>query len=98
MKKKDIIIGIIIAVILAFLFSPFASPSPDGLERVAENKGFLEKGEEEPSLASPIPDYVFPGLSNEKLATSIAGVSGTLLMFGIGYGVALLLKKRKTTE
>jgi cobalt/nickel transport protein len=94
MKRRDIIIGVVIALFLAGIISMFASSWPDGLEKVAENKGFLEKGEVEPTVKSPVPDYAMPGLKNEKLATSIAGIAGTLLVFGLSYGLAILLKRK----
>ncbi len=92
MKKKDIILGLAAAIFLAVLISPFASPRPDGLEKVAEAKGFLEKGEVDPVLVSLVPDYAWPGVKNEKAATSLAGVMGTLLAFGSGCAIAFLLK------
>jgi cobalt/nickel transport protein len=94
MKRRDIIIGVVIALFLAGIISMFASSFPDGLEKVAENKGFLEKSEVEPPIKSPVPDYTMPGLKNEKLATSIAGIAGTLLVFGVSYGLAILLKRK----
>lgn len=96
MNKKEILFGLMVAIFLALLISPFASPWPDGLEKVAEDKGFLEKAEVQPILTSPIPDYVWPGIENERLATSVAGIIGTLFVFSIGYGIAVLLKKYKT--
>ena len=93
MKITDILIGLGIAVVLALLLSPFASPWPDGLEKVAEDKGFLQKSEVEPVIDSPIPDYAWPGIRNEKIATSSAGVFGTLLMFALGIGLAFLIKR-----
>jgi cobalt/nickel transport protein len=96
MDKKVIFWGLIVAIFLAIAISPFASPWPDGLEKVAEDKGFLKKGEVEPPLRSPIPDYTWPGIKNEKLATAIAGVVGTLIVFGAGYGLAALINRRKT--
>lgn len=95
MNKKEILFGLMAAVFLAMLLSPFASPWPDGLEKVAEDKGFLEKGEGEPVFSSPIPDYAWPHLESEKLATSVAGVAGTLLVFGMGYGLAALIRRRQ---
>jgi cobalt/nickel transport protein len=53
------------------------------------------KGEQGSVFKSPIPDYIFPGLKNEKMATAISGFLGTLVIFGIGYGLACLLKKRR---
>jgi len=93
MKKKEIIIGLMVAIFLALFISPFASQWPDGLEKVAEDKGFLHKGEVEPILSSPIPDYSWPGMKNEKVATSLAGGVGTFIIFFLGYGIATLLKK-----
>ena len=90
-----VILGLALAVGLATGVSPFASASPDGLEKVAEEKQFLDRGK----LAgiqedSPIPDYAFPGVENERVATGLAGFVGTLAVFAIGYGLAYLLRRR----
>lgn len=84
--------GLAIAIVLA-LFSPLASPHPDGLERVAEDLGFIERAQE--PLYQVIPDYVFPGISNEALATIAAGIVGTLIVYGIAVGLAALLRRRE---
>ncbi len=73
--------------------SPLASSSPDGLERVAENKGFIDLAQEAPFQI--IADYVFPGIGNEAVATILAGLIGTLILFGAVYGMAWLIKSRK---
>lgn len=93
MNKKEILVALFIALFLAIMLSPFASPWPDGLEKVAEDKGFIEKGEVEPALPSPVPDYAWPGITSEKIATSAAGILGTLMVFGMGVGIAALLRK-----
>lgn len=95
MGKKEIFISLLVAIFLAIIIAPFASSWPDGLERVAQDKGFIEKGETEPALSSPIPDYTWPGIKNEKVATAISGVVGTLIVFGVGYGLAIFFKKSK---
>lgn len=95
MNRKEVLFALGITLFLAFIVSPFASSSPDGLERVAEDKGFLERGEIEPTFVSPIPDYAWPGVRNEALATSLAGVFGTLVVFGLGYGLAALYRREK---
>ncbi len=94
MNKRDILIGLGIALLVALILSPFASPKPDGLERVAADKGFLEKGEGKPILPSPIADYTFPGIHNEKVATAVAGIAGILVVFGMSYGLAKVLKRK----
>lgn len=95
MKKRTVIlISLLAGLAVALLLSPFASPWPDGLETVAEKKGFLEKGGHS-VLSSPIADYVMPGVKHEGLATAFAGVLGVLVVFGTGWGLqALLIRKR----
>jgi len=85
--------GLGIAALLA-VFSPLASAHPDGLEWVAEQKGFLETARA--PLYHLIPDYLFPGISNEALATILAGILGMLLVFGVALGVAYLRRGKKT--
>ena len=45
---------------------------------------------------SPIPDYAFPGVDNERLATGLAGFTGTLGVFALGYGLAFVLRRRSS--
>jgi len=92
MGFKEIIFGVALALILAMVVSPFASPFLDGLEKVAEDKGFLEKGEEA-VLSSPIPDYVWPGIDNETVATSVAGMAGTIITLMVGWALAAVIKR-----
>lgn len=92
LKRNWWLPGLLLAVIVA-LFSPLASPHPDGLERVAEDQGFIEKAEDAPYQI--VPDYVFPGIESESLATILAGIVGTLIVFGLGYGLALVLRRRE---
>lgn len=85
-----VVVGLIIALALTFL-SPFASPHPDGLERVAEDLGFIDTAQDAPYEI--LPDYAMPGVSNEVLATVTAGVGGTLVAFGIAVGIAALFRR-----
>lgn len=86
-------VGLVIAIALAIL-SPLASSHPDGLEWVAEQKGFLDIAQ--PPLYNIIPDYVMPGISNEAVATIIAGIIGTLIVFGVALGVAYFRRRSAT--
>lgn len=83
--------GLVIALALAIL-SPLASAHPDGLEWVAGQKGFLEAARA--PLYKVIPDYAFPGINNKAFATIIAGILGTLLVFGVALGVACWRRKK----
>jgi cobalt/nickel transport protein len=84
-----ILVGIGIALAIT-LFSPWASSHPDGLEKVAEEEGFLEEAEG-PSYEI-IPDYQFPGVENERLATVLAGIAGVLMVAALTFGVGILLQ------
>ncbi len=86
---------LLIALLVAAVLSPLASSSPDGLERVATDLGFIDKGEGKNIIDALIPDYLFPGIENEAVATAAAGVLGTLITFGAAYGLARLVKKRE---
>ncbi len=85
-------VGLIVSMLVALL-SPLASSSPDGLERVAEEQGFIGMAREAPFQL--IADYLFPGVQNEVLATILAGLAGTLIVFGVVCGLAWLIKSRK---
>jgi hypothetical protein len=89
-------LALAVAVGLAAAASPFASASPDGLEKVATEKRFVDEGRLAPiQQGSPIPDYAFPGVENERVATGLAGFVGTLAVFAIGYGLAFTVRRRR---
>jgi cobalt/nickel transport system permease protein len=87
-----IVAGLLVALLLT-LVSPLASPYPDGLERVAEDLGFLAAASDAPYEA--VPDYAFPGVSNSSLATIAAGVAGVIVVFGLAIGLAALFRRRQ---
>jgi len=84
------VVGLLLAGGIAVL-SPLASANPDGLEWVAEQNGFLKLAQN-PSY-NLIPDYVLPGVSNEALATILAGVIGALIVAGAAFGIAYLRRR-----
>jgi len=90
-------IGFVAALGLAAFVSPFASSSPDGLEKIAEEKGFLAAAEDEGAWkAAPLPDYAVPGLPAEEVSTGLAGLLGTAAVFGVGFGLIRLLSPRSS--
>ena len=66
--------GLLAVVGLAVFVAPFASPLPDGLERVAQQLGFEHRAAE-PLLPAPAPDYTAPGVHWAVGATAIAGAA-----------------------
>jgi PDGLE domain len=90
------ILALAVAIGLATAASPFASSSPDGLERVAENNAFIDDGRLAPiQEEAPVPDYAFPGIENARVATGLAGFAGTLAVFAAGFGIAALVRRRE---
>ncbi len=85
-------VALFIALLLAIL-SPLASILPDGLEKVAADTDFINKAHN-PAFTI-ISDYSLPGIQNEAISTILAGIIGTLLLFGIGIGLAYVLRTRK---
>jgi len=83
-----------VSLLLALFLSPFASTSPDGLEKVVERKGFSEKGEGWKLWKyAPFSDYAIPWIKNEKVSTALSGLIGTLSIFFIILGIGRLIKK-----
>ncbi len=91
-SKAVWVAGLVIAVVLAVL-SPLASSHPDGLEWVAEQKGFLDTARA--PFYEIIPDYVLPGVPNEALATILAGIVGLLIVLGVTLAVAYARRSRR---
>ena len=87
MRLRWWIVGYFVALAVAML-SPLASGEPDGLERVAEDKGFLDTARDAPYSA--MADYILPGVENEALATILAGVVGVTIAYLLVAGLAHL--------
>ena len=87
--------GLILALILA-VASPLASKHPDGLLSVASQYGFSSSAQN--PLYKLIPHYLFPGVENKALATILAAVLGTLIVFGVTFGVAYSRRRRSAND
>ena len=98
MTKKGyvvlLLVGVGIALVIALL-SPLASSEPDGLERVAEDKAFVDKGKDAPYEV--IAGYAFPWVDNEDVATILGGVVGVVVVGAfvlvLGLGLRALSKR-----
>jgi cobalt/nickel transport system permease protein len=89
--------GLAIALAVCVFLAPFASAHPDGLEWVGDRLGFLNKAGPTPTLVpAPIPDYQLPlfGSNHVKAATAVAGLVGTLVVFGVGLALARVFSRR----
>lgn len=81
--------GLLVAFLLAGFLSGYASSSPDGLEKVAEEEGFAHTAKDHSFADWPVADYAVSGIDNERLAGGVAGIIGVCLVFLVGGAVAL---------
>src|SRR5262245_65464286 len=94
-----VVLGLVVAVGVAVFASPWASSSPDGLEKVAASKGFLDDGRPHAlQESSPLPGYAFPGVGDPRVATALAGLAGTLLVALVAVSVVAVARRRCPAE
>lgn len=85
---KPFVIGALLAIgVVAGVVSQFAFDSPDGLEKVAADQGFLEQGADHSLAGSPFADYGTQGIGNENVSLAVAGLFGAALTLAVGYGL-----------
>lgn len=94
-NRAFIMAGLGSALLIAILLSPFASSDPDGLNRVSEdlkfdNKALAETPAQKLPFANFFDGYAVKGLP-DGIATSVAGLVGTLATFGLAWGLGKLL-------
>ncbi len=87
-----VLVGIGIALILAFFVSPLASSSPDGLERVAIDQGFEAQAAPHAMAGTPLADYEVAGVQHSWLSTGLSGVIGVVLCFALAGAVVLAIR------
>jgi hypothetical protein len=87
-------VGLLVALVLAAVVSFYASSSPDGLERVADDTGFNASEEDHALAESPLADYGTSGVDDARLSGGLAGVVGVATTFAIAGGIFYLVKRR----
>lgn len=75
------IIAGLLVTLTAVLLSPMASGNPDGLERVAQDLGFLNQGLESPIQL--LSDYTIPFFGETAISTILAGIVGVVVIAGL---------------
>jgi cobalt/nickel transport protein len=97
MKQTNtfILIGIVVSLFFAGIISNFASGSPDGLEKVAEDTGFIETAQDSAVATSPLADYGVSVVENEFLSTGLSGVIGVALTALVAFGIFRVLQPKQ---
>ncbi|MEV4437634.1 energy-coupling factor ABC transporter permease [Streptomyces sp. NPDC049577] len=86
--------GLVTALALAGFVSYYASTSPDGLEKVAHDKGIDSKEKEHAAKDSPLADYQVEDVSDARISGGLAGVIGVGATLAVGTGVFVVLRRR----
>jgi cobalt/nickel transport system permease protein len=89
-----LIAGALLALVLAGVVSFYASQHPDGLEKVAADKGIDAKVEDHALADAPLADYAVKGVDNERFSGGLAGVLGVGATLLVGTGVFWVVKRR----
>ena len=83
MRKKEkitLVFIFLIAILVGLFLSPLASTHPDGLEKVAQDYGFIGKARNIANMNFLIPEYEFPGIESEFWKTAVSGFVGVIMM------------------
>ncbi|MFG2650913.1 energy-coupling factor ABC transporter permease [Streptomyces sp. NPDC048436] len=96
--RKVWIVGLVASLVLAGFVSFYASANPDGLEKVAHDKGIDKKAEEHASSDSPLADYGVKDITDSRLSGGLAGVIGVGVTVVAGSAVFWALRRRRTTD
>ncbi|RUR75073.1 energy-coupling factor ABC transporter permease [Chlorogloeopsis fritschii PCC 9212] len=85
------LVPVVSILLIAGVLSLVASAWPDGLERVAEDLGFIDLADQvRVSVPTPFADYGIEGLG--PIGTSIAGILGSGVCFAVAFGIAQAVK------
>ncbi len=90
--------GALVALVFAAVVSQFAVDNPDGLERVAEDTGFIDAAGEHAWADFMFADYATAGISNEALSLAVAGIVGTLVTLAVAAGIFLTMKESRSKD
>ncbi|MFI9393731.1 energy-coupling factor ABC transporter permease [Streptomyces bauhiniae] len=89
------ITGLVTSLVLAGFVSFYASANPDGLEKVAHDKGIDKKTEPHHSSDSPLADYGVKDVANARLSGGLAGVIGVGVTVVAGSAVFWAVRRRR---
>ena len=96
--RTVLIVGAVVALLLAGVVSYYASSAPDGLNKVAADQGISKTEKQHDLDGSPLSGYGTAGVDNDRLSGGLAGVAGVGLTFAIVGGLALAVRRGKREE
>ncbi|WP_406126158.1 energy-coupling factor ABC transporter permease [Streptomyces canus] len=96
--RKVWITGLVTSLVLAGFVSFYASADPDGLEKVAADKGIDAKTEKHATADSPLADYGVKDVEDARLSGGLAGVIGVGVTVVAGSTVFWVVRRRRTAD
>ncbi|MEU8648451.1 energy-coupling factor ABC transporter permease [Streptomyces sp. NPDC048737] len=90
--------GLVTSLVLAGFVSFYASSDPDGLEKVAADKGIDDKTEEHAAADSPLADYGVEDVDDARLSGGLAGVIGVGVTVVAGSTVFWAVRRRRGAD
>ncbi|MEU5315266.1 energy-coupling factor ABC transporter permease [Streptomyces sp. NPDC021056] len=96
--RKVWLAGLATSLALAGVVSFYASADPDGLEKVAADKGIDAKVEDHAAADSPLADYGVKDVDNARLSGGLAGVIGVGVTVVAGSGIFWAVRRRRTQD
>ncbi|NGN68789.1 cobalt ABC transporter permease [Streptomyces sp. A7024] len=93
--RRLLIAGVLVSLVLAGGVSFYASSNPDGLEKVAGDKGMDKNEKDHAAKDSPLADYSTKDVGDERLSGGLAGVIGVAATLAVGSGVFVVVRRRK---
>jgi cobalt/nickel transport system permease protein len=90
-------VGVAASLVLAGIVSFYASSDPDGLEKVAGDKGIAEEEKEHALSDSPLADYGVEDVIDARVSGGLAGVIGVTATLAVGSGVFVVIRRRSGT-
>ncbi|CAM5576603.1 Cobalt ABC transporter permease OS=Streptomyces tendae OX=1932 GN=GUR47_27515 PE=4 SV=1 [Streptomyces tendae] len=96
--RKVWITGLVASLVLAGFVSFYASAAPDGLEKVASDKGIDEKAEEHAAADSPLADYGVKDITDARVSGGLAGVIGVGVTVVAGSAVFWTVRRRRSDD
>ncbi|MFH9859791.1 energy-coupling factor ABC transporter permease [Streptomyces sp. NPDC017202] len=90
--------GLVTSLVLAGFVSFYASSDPDGLEKVAADKGIDDRAEEHAAADSPLADYGVEDVDDARLSGGLAGVIGVGATVVAGSTVFWAVRRRRGSD
>jgi cobalt/nickel transport protein len=97
-SRTFLLTGLVVALLIAGVGSYYASGNADGLERVAEQVGFIDRAESSPAADGPFANYSTRGVDDERVGGGLAGVVGSLLVLAVAFGLFRALRRRDASD